>query len=259
MELSISLLEVGLDRKVEFGGEIEFILQQSRVLLHDLQYTVQFAIKVLTATRAHAQCVLVALGMESARARLLVMKLGFLRRRMMDDGVGVGAAMMSPMCDDVESTCLVKECRELEEVLGTSFTEILMGGEMVGMKEVKKIVKEVDRKLLLSRCRGKGPMIASVGEDGGWLRLWDEALNLGERHTKGLKNLSRVLSHHGRGSKSCPLCDWTPEEENVFEHILLRHGEELGLKGMKHDEVLQNLKPSDLKFVYVFYKMYCMF
>ena len=73
------------------------------------------------------------------------------------------------MCDDVESTCLVKECRELEEVLGTSFTdEILMGGEMVGMKEVKKIVKEVDRKLLLSRCRGKAPMIASVGEDGGY-------------------------------------------------------------------------------------------
>ena len=55
------------------------------------------------------------------------------------------------------------------------------------------------------------------------------------------------------------LCDWTPEEENVFEHIILRHGEELGLKGMKHDEVLQNLKLSDLKFVYVFYKMYCMF
>ena len=86
-------------------------------------------------------------------------------------------------------------------MLGTSFTdEILMGGEMVGMKEVKKIVKEVDRKLLLSRCRGKAPMIA---KDGGWLRLWDEALNLGERHTKGLKNLSRVLSHHGRGSKPC--------------------------------------------------------
>ena len=41
---------------------------------------------------------------------------------------------------------------------------------------------------------------------------------------------------------------------NVFEHIILRHGEELGLKGMKHDEVLQNLKLSDLKFVYVFYK-----
>ena len=80
------------------------------------------------------------------------------------------------------------------------------------------------------------------------MALWDEALNLGERHTKCLKNLSRVLSHHGRGSKPCPLCDWTPEEENVFEHIILRHGEELGLKGMKHDEVLQNLKLSYLMF-----------
>ena len=45
-------------RKVEFGVEIGVILQQSRVLLQDLQYTVQFAIKVLTATRTHAQCVL---------------------------------------------------------------------------------------------------------------------------------------------------------------------------------------------------------
>ena len=72
---------------------------------------------------------LVAMGMESARARLLVMKLGFLRRKMLDDGVGVGAAMVSAMCDDVESTCLVKECRELEEGLGTDHTdEILMGG-----------------------------------------------------------------------------------------------------------------------------------
>ena len=34
---------------------------------------------------------------------------------MLDGGVGVGAAMR----DDVESTCLVKECRELEEGLGT--------------------------------------------------------------------------------------------------------------------------------------------
>ena len=58
MELSISLLEVGLDRSVEKvpeSSEIGVILQQSRVLLHDLQYTVQFAIKVLTATHAHAQ------------------------------------------------------------------------------------------------------------------------------------------------------------------------------------------------------------
>ena len=72
---------------------------------------------------------LVVMGMESASARLLVTKLFvFLTRKMLDDGVGVGAAMMSAMCDDVES---VKECRELEEGLGTDYTdEILMGGEL---------------------------------------------------------------------------------------------------------------------------------
>ena len=113
-------------------------------------------------------------------------------------------------------TCLVKRAGG---GVGDELYEILMGGEMVGMKEVKKIVKEVDRKLLLSRCRGKAPMVASVGEDGGWLRLWDEALNLGERHTKGLKNLSRVLSHHGRGSKPCPLyCATGLQKRKMFSN-----------------------------------------
>ena len=164
------------------------------------------------------------MGMESAAAAL-VTKLGFLRRKMLDDGVGVGAAMMSAMCDDVESTCLVKECRELEEGLGTDYTdEILMGGELVGMKEVKKAVKELDQMWLLGKCKEKAPIIAAVGEDGGWLRLW-----VGERHTKGLRNLSRMMSHHGHGSKPCPMCDWMPGERTDFDHVILRHGEELGL------------------------------
>ncbi len=39
-------------------------------------------------------------------------------------------------------------------------------------------------------------------EDGG-----EVALALGYRHTRGLQSLSRLLCHHGRGSKPCPLCD----------------------------------------------------
>ena len=104
---------------------------------------------------------------------------------------------------------------------------------------------------------GTNDCVSGIRErmEDGRLRLWDEALNLGERHTKGLKNLSRVLSHHGRGSiKAMSFVRLDSRRGNVFEHIILRHGEELGLKGMKHDEVLQNLKLSDLKFVYVFYK-----
>ena len=48
-------------------------------------------------------------------------------------------------------------------------------------------------------------------------------------------------------------------EGTVFDHVILRHGEELGLLGMTQDGVMQNLKLSDLKFVCVFYKLYGVF
>ena len=48
-----------------------------------------------------------ALDLESIRLRLLLTKLGFC---MLNDAGG-GAEMMRVMSDDVESLCLVKECR----------------------------------------------------------------------------------------------------------------------------------------------------
>ena len=47
--------------------------------------------------------------------------------------------MMRVMSDDVESLCLVKECRELEEGFGTSFTdELLSGAESGDFRDVGK-------------------------------------------------------------------------------------------------------------------------
>ena len=53
--------------KVEFGGGIKGILQQSRVLLHDLQYTVQFGIIdcnmcACALCTAHAQYIIIVKG-----------------------------------------------------------------------------------------------------------------------------------------------------------------------------------------------------
>ena len=72
----------------------------------------------------------------------------------------------------------------------------------------------------------------------------------------GLHNLE-----HNQGCKTTYslMCDWMPGEGTVFDHVILRHGEELGLLGMTQDGVMQNLKLSDLKFVYVFYKLYGVF
>ena len=68
-------------RKVEFGGGIEVILQQSRVLLHDLQYTVQFAIKdfdcntcACALCTAHVQYIIMVKGGGSKKVMRALMR-----------------------------------------------------------------------------------------------------------------------------------------------------------------------------------------
>ena len=84
-------------------------------------------------------------------------------------------------------------------------------------------------------------MIALVAREVGWGRLWDACLGFGERHTTGLKKLSRLMSHHGRGQHPCPLCDEPSEPQtSVLEHIMDVHRAELNLAGGCTPEVLIN-------------------
>ena len=102
----------------------------------------------------------------------------FLKRVLVDDEVGIGAVAMRSMVDDVEELCLVKECRELEEVFGTIFADdMLQGGhaEFVSMKEMKDKIAVCDRQRTMEKSRQKAPLIVEVEEDGGWQRLWSHA------------------------------------------------------------------------------------
>ena len=146
------------------------------------------------------------LDVPSVRSRLLVKKLGYLKRVLVDDAVGVGAAVMRSMVDDAEELCLVKECRELEEGFGTNFVDELLCGdaEFVSMKEVKERIAVLDREKRCEKCREKAPLIAEVEEGGGWLQLWSYALDLGQRHTRGLQALTRMKSSW-KGSKAVPM------------------------------------------------------
>ena len=53
--------------------------------------------------------------MPSVRSRLLLRRLGFLRRLAVGSAFEVGAAAVRSMADEVASMLLVKECRELKE------------------------------------------------------------------------------------------------------------------------------------------------
>ncbi len=117
--------------------------------------------------------------------------------------------MMRVLSDDVESLCLVKECHELvEEGFGTSFTdELLSGAESVVLREVREAIRKIDREMMLEKCMQKSKFIVEVGKEVGWSKLWNSVMDLGPKHVRGLQNLSRMLSAHGRGEKPCfPQC-----------------------------------------------------
>ena len=157
-----------------------------------------------------------AMDMNSVTSEVAVRKLGVLRRQLAEDAVGVGAVAMRSLVDHPNSLCLVRECRELEECFGINYTDtILAGADGVGMREIKRVVRQADRVRQLEKCTERAPLIAEVVCRGGsWMRLWDAALHLGTRHTDGLQALSRMLAHHGRGSKPCPLCNGSTLDPN---------------------------------------------
>ena len=137
--------------------------------------------RVLRWPKYHSNsAALVVLGMESVKSRVLSRKLGFLKRKIGRDSVGVGGEVVRVLMDDIESLCLVKECRELEECVGVSFVDDLMvESEIVRMKDVKDAVKRAVWERLVNKCKEKAPLVATIGEDKKWMALWDKALDLG--------------------------------------------------------------------------------
>ena len=123
--------------------------------------------------------------LDSVTSRIVVWKLGFLKRQLTVGAMGVAAVAMRSLLDDPNSLCLVGESRELEEHFGTNYTDtILEGGDEVSMHEVKRGIKQADRVKKLEKCRERAPLIVEIVNKGGsWARLWDSALHLSTRHT----------------------------------------------------------------------------
>ena len=95
------------------------------------------------------------------------------------DTDSLSGCVVLALCNEVDSICLVRECRELEESFGTCFTEATTSKNLCCLRQMKKVIMEVDRRRMLERCEEKAPMIPKVAECSGWAKLWDHALDLG--------------------------------------------------------------------------------
>ena len=63
---------------------------------------------------------------------------------------------MTSILDDLDSLCIVQECRDLEEEYGKKFTyKILADADAVIMADVRKEIRKRDKETQLERCAVK--------------------------------------------------------------------------------------------------------
>ena len=197
---------------------------------------------------------LVSLGMETMKSRILTRKLGFLLHLLSDDTEGVVASTLCALLDNPGSTCIVQECHELESTYGLKCTDtILSDAGSVCLQDIKREVLSADKAFLLNKCTAKSPLIAEIPKQGGsWPALWDTVRHLGSRHTVGLQHISRMLAHHGRGSKPCPLCNDQLSGSSLSDHVIMLHKEKIQLPHLTPRSLLSQLVDRNVTFVYRF-------
>ena len=120
--------------------------------------------RVLKWPKHHSNTVAIAtLDVPTMKCRVLVRKLGFLKRVMGRDTDSLSGCVVLALCNEVDSICLVRECRELEESFGTHFTEAITSKNSCCLRQMKKVIMEVDRRRMLERCEEKGGRVSRMG------------------------------------------------------------------------------------------------
>ena len=89
-----------------------------------------------------------------------------LRKQLTSDSVStnrLGVVALKSLSDDMESLCLIKECRELESIFGTDFTtEILIDADSTNLRDIKRTILKIDKAQSLEKCALKAPLIEGL-------------------------------------------------------------------------------------------------
>ena len=103
----------------------------------------------------------------------------------------------------------------------------------------------------------KEPLVVDTEKSVGWTKLWDVALDLGVKHTRGLRALSRLMSHHGHGVKPCPMCDVPGPLACLLDHVLKDHCEilQLGNELLTRESLLILVVDCSISFVTTFRRL----
>ena len=164
----------------------------------------------------------IVVGQRSARALCLLRKLNFLAKiSAVETNETLSARTLISLSNDIDSVCLIRECRDLEEYFETNFVSAILEDTCPHPREIKEAIITADRDLMLCQHAARADMsiVVEVERAIGWPRLWDLALDNGSKCIDGLKNLVRVITFPPHATSACPLC----ERENVQRDSLLCH------------------------------------
>ena len=121
------------------------------------------------------------------------------------------------------------------------------------LAEIKNKLREIDKERQLKLCEKAFPVVVSIEREVGWNQLWDLAMTMGLRHTRGMQALTRLLCHPRRGAQPCPRCEEVLDDDvSLLQHVLATH---LNI-GLNESEVLERMAKADIKFVYCFWSLY---
>ena len=131
----------------------------------------------------------------------------------------------SSLVDDVESLCIVKECRELEGRYGSNYTSKILSDSGTPVVEIENTIYRRDQVLQGDKVSQNHHDLRKLADTVGWKKLWDHCLDQGETCVASLVNLVRILSYPQHATRSCPLCESDSELQivSLADHIISQH------------------------------------
>ena len=207
-----------------FGSE-NWILTDS--LLDSLEaFQGEIGRRILKLSKFHSTLATrIALKWPSVSARILIGKLCLLSK-VSSGQDSIGCCVFSNLTDsDPQSLRMVQECRSLEAKLDCHGVTDNVVGAVVSVKQVKKQILKADwEACLFAASQHRSTTVAArISTCVSWPKLWDMALDHGERGTAALQALFRTLTRPTFGQNTCPVCKTQQTEISHFEHFVTCH------------------------------------
>ena len=222
-----SLFETFVMPTLLYGCET-WILSESHLQILE-SFQAEIGKRILGLSKFHSNTsTLIGLHWPSVKARILIRKLKFLARVLVNDDNISSRVFRTLASDDVYEISLVQQCRFLESFFGTNFLQLCLHNP----PDALSIVHDAKQDILASDWEGtlaeskSHPSLSLVSATANiassWNSIWDEALELGVRGTKLMQGLFNALSRPTFGERLCPHCgDKIPS--NYYEHLFSSH------------------------------------